>query len=312
MDFWGIDSVSCPSFKIERNGSWDEYKKIREKIEKERTHYQTGWLTIEIPPEKESTEDARAFSIELINKLHLLLPFSHGHDVPINEFMFYKVVDGQEVLVGHEIDSIWSGKTGGSSQNVYSYGLNNFLNTAIPLVSNTDFNTSTNVSLALLYYNLSRNSNFLESQFMALWLALEAMANVFYNSVPTDLVLSKENWNELKGMCKVYLQSVGKESVYADLLRDISVLRRGTMKEKIAYMLQHAKYQMQQYTTEIADMYDNVRVPFFHGRSVDWSSNYHTVFHLRRLMEKVIFKTFGFFDNEYVHYAIKDDDLSKV
>lgn len=311
MDFWGIDSISVNGFKIERIASWDEYKKNRDKIGKEETHYQTGWLTIDIPPEKESIEEARAFSVDLANKLHLLLPFSHGHDVPISEFMFYKITDGQEILVGHEIDSIWTGKPGNSSQNVYSHGLNNFLNLAMPLISDPEFNGKTNVALAMLYYNLARNSKFLESQFMALWLGLEAMANVFYDSAPTDLVLSQEDWNGLKTVCKEYLERRGKGGVYSDLLQDISVLRRGTMKERIAYMLQDSKYQMQQYVAEIARMYDNVRVPFFHGRSVDWASNYDTVFRLERLMEKIIFKTLNFF-NDDVNLAIRDADLSKT
>jgi hypothetical protein len=311
MDFWGISSISCNGFKIERIASWDEYKRIRDKIGKEQTHYQTGWLTIDIPPEKGSIGEAKAFSVDLINKLHLLLPFSHGHDVPVNEFVFYRITDSHETLVGHEIDSIWTGKPGNSSRNVYSHGLNNFLNSAMPLISDPEFVKKTNVALAILYYNLARDSNFLESEFIALWLGLEAMANVFYECAPTDLVLTKEEWNGLKDMCKDYLEGIGKESVFAGLLQDISFLRRGTMKEKIAYMLQDSKYQMQQYAAEIASMYDNVRVPFFHGRSIDWASNYDTVFRLRRLMEKIILKTLDFF-NDDVNFAIRDVDLSKI
>ena len=226
--------------------------------------------------------------------------------------MYYEVTDNQEKLVGHENDTIWTGKASASSENIYSFGLGNFVNATMPLISNPTFVAENNVKLAMQYYTMSRNIGFIETQFMAFWFGLEAMANAFYEKEPTDLAITKADWNGLKAVCKKYLQEIGKPQVFDDLLRDISFLRRGTMKDKIDWMLQHLNYQMQMYTPEISAIYDEIRVPFVHGRNVDWSSNFDKVFHLRRIMEKIILKTLNFYDRDEVNYAIKDADLSKV
>ena len=312
MDFWLSDRLSYYDiFKIVRIGTREEYKEIREKIKKERIHYQTGELTIEIPKEMESIEQAREYSLKLIEKLHLLLSFSHGHDVPIHEFMFYEVSDGQEVLKGHEISSIWTGKPGASSLNIHSHGLNEFLITAMPLLSDDVFVSRTNIVQAISYYNVATSVMFLETKFIILWLGLEAMANTFYENNEKDLILTREDWNSLKKICKEYLGKVGKEDVYSDLLQNISFLRSGTIKERIDYMLKDTTYQMQQYSSEIAAMYDEIRVPLFHGRRIDWAANSLKVYRLKRLMEKIILKTLNFYDNNTVYYAIREDDLAK-
>lgn len=311
MDFWATDTISYDNIRIERIGTWEEYKKIRKKISEERAHYQTGELTIETPDDIRTIDQAREYSLNLIEKLDLLLSFSHGHDVPIHELMFYEVSDSREVLKGHEINVIWTGKPGAYSLNVYSWGLNRFLMTAMPLLSNEDFVSKTNITQAIIYYNLATNINFLEIKFAFLWLGLEAMANAFYKSHKEDMILTRTEWDSLKDICKKYLIKIGKENVYSNLLQKISLLRRGTIKERIDYMLRAPKYQMQQYYSEVAVMYEEMRVPLFHGRRIDWATHSEKVYRLKRLMEKLIFKTLNFYDDKSVYYAIKEDDLSK-
>ena len=50
----------------------DEYKTARSRIGNERTHYQTGWLIIDIPPERTTMAEARSFSEKIISDLHLV------------------------------------------------------------------------------------------------------------------------------------------------------------------------------------------------------------------------------------------------
>jgi len=311
MDFWAHDKISWNNVRFERIGAWEEYKKIRKRIESERIHLQTGWLIIDIPKEIKNVDKVKEYSLNLIDKLHLLISFAHGHDVPIHELLIYEVSDGRETLKAHEISSIWTGKPGASSLNVYPHGLDRFLNSAMPLISNEDFVSKTNVTLAILYYNLAVSVSLLEIKFTTLWLGLEAMANAFYESNPKDLILTRDEWNDLKTQCRDYLTRIGKRDVYSKLLQNLQFLRSGTIKERIRYMLKDAKYQMQQYFPEVEIMYDNVRVPLFHGRRVDWTANFDKVYKLKRLMEKIIFKTLDFYDNDMIYYAIKEDDLSK-
>jgi hypothetical protein len=312
MDFWALDKVSWNNVSIDRIGSHDEYKETRDRIAKEKKHYQTGLLTIDIPPEKTTIDEARAYSEAVISKLHLLLAFSHGYDIPISGFSFYEVNAGRETLIAQESSIIWIGRVGTSSINIMSYGLDRICKVAMPLVSDDSFNEKTCISLALTYYNAARNNNFLDTKFIVLWLGLEAMANSFSNDNPADLVLTREEWSNIKKRCEEYLTSIGKKNVYDNLLKDISFLRNGTIKEKISYMLNHTSYQMSQYSDEIESMYNNIRVPLFHGRQIDWKAHQNKVFRLKRVMEKLILKTLGFYDNDFVHYSIKDEDLSKT
>lgn len=311
MDFFATDTISYNNIRLERIGTWKEYTKSRKRITKERTHHQTGELAIETPARIRTIDQAREYSLSLIEKLHLLLSLSHGHDVPIHELMFYEVSDSQQVLKGREISSIWTGKPGAYSLNVRAHGLNDFLNTAMPLLSNEDFVSETGIVKAIIDYNFATNFNFLDIKFSVLWLGLEAMANAFYENSPENLVLTRTEWNSLKSRCREYLAEIGKENIYTELLERISFLRRGTIKERIDYMLRSPNYQMQQYSSEVATMYDEMRVPFFHGRGIDWATKSEKVPRLKRLMEKLIFKTLHFYDNDLIHYAIKENDLSK-
>jgi len=272
MDFWSTSKIILDNVCFERAGTWREYKEIREKIRKDHVHYQTGWLTIDVPNDFETIDKAKEYANDLIDKLHLLLFFAHGHDVPIHELIIYEVTNDHEVLKNHEVGSIWTGKPGASSLNVYSHGLSAFLEKALPLINNGDFVSKTNIVLAMRYYNLAISINFVEIMFMLLWPGLEAMANAFYRNNPPS--------SEIKGI-----------------------------KEKIKYMLADPKYQMQQYGPDVERMYEKIRVRLFHGGSVDWTTYAYDVFRLKRLMEKVIFKTFNFYDNDLIHYAIKKDDL---
>ena len=311
MDFFATDTVSYSNIRFERIGTWEEYRTIRQRISRERTHHQTGELTIENPADVRTIDQAREYSLNLIENLHLLLAFSHGHDVPIHELMFYEVSDNQQILRGHEISSIWTGKPGAHSLNVRADGLNQFLMTTMPLLLDEGFVSETGIVEAITHYNFATNVNFLDIKFAVLWLGLEAMANAFYENSPEDLILTRPEWNSLRNRCREYLAEINKENVFEELLQRISVLRRGTIKERIDYMLRSTSYQMQQYSSEVATMYDEIRVPFFHGRRIDWAAKSEKVPRLKRLMEKLIFKTLNFYENNLIHYAIREDDLSR-
>lgn len=309
MDFFSADVVKYDNIIIERIGGSNDYTKIREKIQDERKHYQTGVITI-VVPEVITVPNVQKYSLELLENLHTLLSFAHGHDVPIQEFMLYEVTDSKEILLQHEIRPVWTGEAGASSFNVL-FGFDKFLETTMPLLSDPDFVSKTNVTLAILYYNHARNMGVMDVNFLLLWLSLETIVNAYYANNKKDLLLTKEEWDSLKDNCKKYLVTIGKEDVYSKLLQKIAFLRGGTIKEKINYVLNEPTYQLGKYSSEVATIYDQMRVPLVHGQRIDWMSNsFENIYRLRRLLEKVLFKTIGFYDNKMVHPAIKEDDLS--
>jgi hypothetical protein len=311
MDFFNISSVSCDNFRIERFGSSSEYHEIRKKISTEKRHYQTGELTIDIPRTIETIEEAKEYSLNLISKLRLLLSFSHGHDVPIHELMFYRVKDNQQEQIGHERHAMWFGTPGSSSFHVLPGDLNQFLQIAMPLLNDETYVSKTGIKTALNYYNAAlTNPIFMEIRFTLFWLSLEAMANAYYENNTRDEIITRAEWKNLKKECELYLMKIGKVEVYEKFLAKISLLRRGTIKEKIDALLSNRKYQMQQYSSEIRTMYDEMRVPFFHGQVIDWAIYSGKIPRLERVLEKLIFKTLDFYENKPINNVIKDDDLS--
>jgi hypothetical protein len=126
FDFWALNKVSWNNVTIEKVGLQGEYKSIRDSITKEGKHYQTGFLTIEVPPEKKTIEEAKVYSEGIISKLHVILAFAHGYDIPISGLKFYEVNAEGEELIGQENSIIWVGRTGANSSNVMSGGLDPF------------------------------------------------------------------------------------------------------------------------------------------------------------------------------------------
>lgn len=313
MDFWLDDQIICANVKFNRIGTRKEYKEIRSKITKERRHYQTGLMTIEIPAHINTIEEAKKYAMDLIDKFDLVLSFAHKHDVPIHELLIYEVEKGKEIKRSREIHSIRMGKAGAICHNLH-YGLEKFLNSAIPLLNDANFVSDTNIRNAMLWYNYSQDFNLIDIRFQCLWLALELMSNTYYERNPKDLVLNRTEWKTFKVRCKKFLKDIGKEKVFNDLLANISFLRQGTIKERIYYLLKDDKYKMERYYPEVQFIYDNMRVPIFHGKGIDWNAAFNPfekVYKLERLLEKLIFKTLSFYDNDMIHYRIKDDDLSK-
>jgi hypothetical protein len=310
MDFWMADKITYKNIEFQRLSPWDQFEENRKRIGREQAHYQTGTLKFSLASEVKTVNAARDSWRELVNRLHLLLPFAHGHDVPIHEMMIYETNAQVETLIAHETESMGFGKAGASSTNVYSHGLEAFLNTTMPLICDEDFNGKTNAPLALMYYNGARGNSFLEIKSIMLWMGLEAMANTFYDGNPDELRVSKRDWKAIRNFCRDYLTMTGNQATYSNLLNDISFLRQGKTKDRIDHMLTSDSYRMREYVTEVHDIYDNIRNPLLHGRIVDWRANTQRVFKLQRLMEKILFKTLNFYDNDLIHYSIKDADLS--
>jgi len=78
-------------------------------------------------------------------------------------------------------------------------------------------------------------------------------------------------------------------------------------------MFNDPTYDLDDYNQEISFIYDNMRVPLFHGRKIDWNAAYdpsEKMYRLKRILEKLIFKTLNFYDNDMIYYAIKEEDLS--
>lgn len=306
-----MPSVSCDNFRIERLGSASEYYEIRQRIANEKQHYQTGELIIDVPRNIETVEAARNYSLNLISNLRSLLSFSHNYNVPIHELSIYRVKGNHEEQIGHERQTMWFGKPGSSARYVLPRDLNQFLQIALPLLNDDKYVSKTGIKTTLNYYNATLTSFlFLEIRFTLLWLSLEAMANAYYENNPTKEILTRQEWDLLKEKCKHHLTEMDKLDVYETFLGKISVLRRGTIKEKIDALLSDKTIQMQQYSSRVRDMYDEMRVPFFHARVIDWATYSKELPLLERLVEKLIFKLLDFYEKMPSNSIIKDEDLS--
>jgi hypothetical protein len=310
MDFWITSRVTYNNVQFDRLTPWETFRHNRELIDREHQHHQTGNLTISAPPEITTVDAAREYWHDIVNRLHIILAFAHGHDVPIHEMKVYSVDSLKATVIADEWEAMWLGKSGTSSSNVHSHGLQAFLETAMPLISDKKFNKQTKTMLAITYYNSAINNSFLETKFILLWMGLESMANAFYENNSTDLGVSRQEWKHIKDFCKDYLSLVGKANLYTNLVQDIAFLRQGKTKDRIDKMFNDKKYNLGEYYEFINGVYDDIRNPLFHGETIEWIDKTATVFNLERLMEKIILKSLNFYDNDFVAHAIKQANLS--
>lgn len=311
MDFFNAPTISALNVKFERVGTFKEYYDLRQKISYEKKHYQTGMLSIDVPQKFKTIDQAKKYAYDLIFKLRILLSLCHDHDVPINEFIFFNTNTTGEEEIGHEFYANYFGEAGSSTSFfVRPNNIGRFLELSLNLLDDNEYVNNTEVRSALIFYNLSSHSLFLEIEFSLLWMSLESLANAYYDHNKVNEIITKDEWLELKNRCRAYLNEIGKKEVYNSLLNNISVLRRGTIKERIEALFSDQKYHMMQYFEDVRNMYDNIRVPFFHGRIVDWANYTNEVHRLRRLIQKLLFKTLNFYENEPIEPVIKDPDLS--
>lgn len=310
MDFWMQREITGPNFTIESIDR-DEYKKIRDKIRDDREHYKTGELIIEIPDDVD-VADIKDYYNKFTNRLHTLLVFLHGHDVPIHGYELYKINEGIKVPIETSFSSMYVGRVGSGSANIF-HGMNTCINHCLPLLMNDEFVDANYVLKAMYMYNSALDHSLLETKFQLLWIGIESLANKYYENNVTDLLLSRSEWKDIKEYLEKYLEGIGKKEVYDRLISKISFLRRGTIKEKIEYMLISTEYDLGTYVEEFRFIYDNMRVPIFHGKGIDWNLDYkpvEKVFRTKRLLEKILFKALGFYENDMIHRSIKADDLS--
>jgi len=307
MDFFAKPKFMYENIKIERIEDHDEYRRRLEIIKENKVSQNTGMITIEIPKEIESLDQAEEYSKKKLDNLWILLSFAHEHQVFWHGLEIVEV-DGEEIVKRSTYTAIWTGKAGYFCAHMLSPYLEEFLKSAMPLLENEEFISRTNIRHALLLYNLAQNFTFIEIRFQLFWMALEGMANVYTRIEPIEPPLTKDEWNGFKKVLEDYLDKIGKKEALSEVIRHFSFIREPVARDKINHLLRH--HNLSQYSNEIGPFL-NIRRALFHGRSVDIPPHDFSIAvrKLEGLLEKILFKFLNFYENEMIHPSIKSEDL---
>jgi len=304
-----LDKFTYKNLRVERIGSGEEYKQTREKIRSETKHYPTGMLIVDIPSSEEENIDN--YLNQIATNLWMILSFAHNHDVPICGWWYYKIENGKEIENGYRIGSIRMGKTGGGNcMNLY-YGIDKFVQQAMPLIENDKFVENTNIKNAIGWYNESQNLSLIEANFTALWISLETLAHAYEKTNPGKPLLSKAEWKKIQERLKPFFDHIEVERSKS-ILYNLTSLREQKIMDKITLLLNDKKINLGQYTEEVKK-YNEIRNTILHARPIDYSVKPNAIDYMSRLekiLEKIIFKMLDFYDNEMIHGAIKSEDLS--
>lgn len=311
MDFWALRSFTHNNVKIERYGTFDEYEKARDCIHKENQHAQTGILTINIPDEME--EKIEDYANSIITNLWLLLSLAHDHDVPIQGLWFFDVENGKEIEKGFKISAMRTGKPGkGICWNLH-YGLDKFIQKTMPLLEDKTFVSKTNIKHAIGWYNEAQNTNIFEFRFTSLWIAMEGLANTYDRNNPGKPLLERREWKAMKKVLTTFLKHIGKQQIISSILKRFKFLRERHIEDKICRLLNDKKYGLDQYCGELRRL-NTIRNDILHARRVDLHSKpspFDLEHRLKRLLQKIIFKTLDFYDNDMIYHSIKDENLDR-
>lgn len=307
MDFFGKPKFVYENIKIERIKDKDEYWRRREIIKDKNIPQHTGMVTIEIPREIESLEQATDYAKKNLDNLWILLSFAHEHQVFWHGLEIVEVNE-KETVLRSEYAAIWMGKTGYFCAHMYAIYLEEFLKYAMPLLEDEKFVSRTNIRQALLLYNLAQNFTFIEVRFQLFWMALEGMANAYTKIKPVESTFTEKEWSGFKKVLEDYLDKIGKRETLSEVIRHFSFIREPFAKDRINNLLR--RYGLAQYSNEIGSFLD-IRRALFHGRSVDIPTHDFSIAvrKLEGLLEKVLFKFLNFYDNEMIHHSIKSEDL---
>lgn len=310
MDFWILRAFTYNNVKIERLGTFEDYEKAREQIRKTDQHVHTGLLTIDIPDEMD--EKVEDYANSIITNLWMLLSFAHGHDVPIQGLWFFEVENGKEIQKGYKISAMRMGQPGKGICWHLQYGLDKFVQKAMPLLENETFVSETNIKHAIGWYNEAQNTNLFEFRFMSLWMAMEGLANTYDRRKPGKSFLTREEWRKMKALLVDFLRQVGRKQDAFTVFQRLKFLRERHIEEKICRLLDE-KYGMRQYCDEIPRL-NKMRNDILHARRINLHlkpSPFDLEHRLERLLEKIIFKTLDFYDTDMIYHSIKDENLDR-
>jgi len=162
MDFWMLNGFTYENVKVERYGTFENYKKAREHIRKTNQHVHTGLATINIPIEME--EKAEDYANKILTNLWLLLSFAHKHDVPIQGLWYFDIENGKEIQKGYKISAMRTGKPGQGICWNLQYGLDKFIHKSMPLLEDENFVSETNIKHAIGWYNEAQNTSLLSAR----------------------------------------------------------------------------------------------------------------------------------------------------
>lgn len=278
------------------------------KGKKERRHYKTCIAEVDVN-DVDDCYKAIKESQRILDELSFYLAFAFDHDVFFQSFKCFIVESGSKKFVTSEDRAMFVGNMRGGV-NVYSYGIQKFIDQGFSKYLNKEFSERTGIRSAILWYNTGRTFNIGEITLAAHFIALEILANCFADENPTDSRLPREIYLKFKNGLKALYQELNItewEDIHNDICNEIN---RINIKEKISALLRY--YDLSEYDA-VARGFVDVRNRIFHSGQGDIIAEYggwSTVLkQIRRLLVKLILKILDCYDMDELHSSIRKRDL---
>jgi len=282
-----------------------------------REYRPTAIATINVPDNIQVAADANEYVKNYIVPYQRLLSFAQDHDVRFVGSSWGKPIEQIEQEI-KQVPSIGKITKWNSSVIVYSEVLNEFLDIAIPLLTNENYNAKTGLQRALIHYNTGYFLDAIETQLAMYFVGLETITNAYWDNLIESETLSKtwlfekETWSVLQKSVRQKVDELKIEDPSrGKFLNRFGNLKDPPIEEKIKALCN--AYNLPDYSKEIA-LINEMRNDFLHDRKIENTYGnlqyYEVVFCCQRLLAKMILKLLNFYHKHpKVHGAYTNDNL---
>ncbi len=318
LDMWMINQIKHDRLTIDKLPTYDQLVAPFNKLN---VHTATAKVTMALPNEITSVDDAIKYADQYLESYSRLLSFAQDHHVYFSSFACYDPNNEKEEDVGRSWSSMRLGKPWGASI-VQSNATEEFLAKAVPLYKDYNYTRMTGLRWAVVMYNESNMTDVAEIILALNVAGLETLANARWDYTketdPTKTpswVLSEVQWRELIDCITQKLTEQEIEPTKRNgLASQIGELRDPPIKQKIKTLLQ--AYNLPEYSETIKAIYE-MRNDVLHGKEAKPTygklKNYEVAMHCQRLLAKLILKLTDFYlEWPKVHGALANDDLGAV
>ena len=289
------------------------HRDILKKAKKARVHAQTGRVLVHIPDEIKDPNEAIKYTRELLSDYAYLLIFAHCHDVFFREYYCYEIKNGSRELKTGEISTIRTGKPPITAPIVYEWGMKDFIHATIPLICNDIFVDETGIYWSLIWLDEALNLYPIvtEIKFPTLFISLEILANAHAKAAKIGDFLTDNEFRKLKRAVQGLLENKMIDTTKRnELFGKLGDVKRKSIHDRITELL--ATHNLTGYESEIRNFIE-LRNDILHGRRIVYEkrkeSSIDTTIKLQRLLQKLVLSILKCYDKDYMHSAIKRQDL---
>lgn len=239
-----------------------------------------------------------------------LLSYAHGHHVFINWCTCYQLNSTQKTKRMASGRSMRVGEVKGAPR--ISFNKEDFLRDAFPKIVDSKLKDETSILWAICWCNeadIFSQLSVLQIEFSINWIALEALANTNATHKSYETLLTNEQISKIRTLVRKFLRedsgitdSRSRSAVYSNL----KCIQRRRVVDKINLILED--YGLGQYKEEIPEL-NKLRNEILHGRVPHNNQLVPAFRKLSRINEKLILSILDVYDKQYIHHAIREDDL---